>query len=663
MQWICAGDPAQMISPGCSFHFDGLKQTLLSVRSGIEASLSSVSQLLVNYRTTKDVLDLANKVLGVARDTFPDSIPFARTEVANKDLGLRVVLCDWDVACRENIDLGTNQACVFSSANPAMLEKEAKNWLGSQPFIMSSLDSKGLEFDDVIVAFDYDRKVWRVCDKRVASLRMLRELYVAVTRARQRVVVLVKKGVPEMASFFESLNCDFQTTHSHLVLRDFTRVTSAGDWLERAKDFFEGENFRMAARCFDFAKDDGWCRWSQGKDFSMTGNYASAAEEYLAALQIFGLKKDHDLVLQVGLALADRGVSKNVSWDTKNSPFLKEALLVRSESLTRRNRIRIALLGILWEEVMVSDLKDESLTHLFSGYRGNAHFKAKIAETTKEELNAIERVLPLAVADCHCDQARYADSVRVFLFVGDQRGAINATTKALHDVRIGSGVESLPNVVTAWARSGVSSQDPVICTLLKLFQSVEKAASAIAKDALRYLGREIIIAAVDADENVDRLLLHTFSPADFFLEVSAVLENKFKRQHVQVVRWYIEKNDMSSALDFAQKKLKVFKDQHLWELLELLKKLPSWLFDRLKQLRLLFPFAVEFLSSVLIDMERKKQFARSLAGFLGEDWDSPDDFQLLGSAMLFLLDRIATGKNTPTRKQETLGFATLFAVG
>ena len=67
----------QMISPGCSFTFDGLKQTLRA--HGYESSeLRQVEHLLINYRTTKDILMLGNSVLSTARTYFPGAIDFAR---------------------------------------------------------------------------------------------------------------------------------------------------------------------------------------------------------------------------------------------------------------------------------------------------------------------------------------------------------------------------------------------------------------------------------------------------------------------------------------------------------------------------------------------------------------------------------------------------------
>jgi hypothetical protein len=68
-------------------------------------------------------LHLANEVLAVARKEFPGSIPFARAEVAKKDLGLKVVLCEWNTALSQEVRLGINQAIVHSSRDADSLEK------------------------------------------------------------------------------------------------------------------------------------------------------------------------------------------------------------------------------------------------------------------------------------------------------------------------------------------------------------------------------------------------------------------------------------------------------------------------------------------------------------------------------------------------------------
>jgi hypothetical protein len=47
-----------------------------------------------------------------------------------------------------------------SSDDSSALGAKISDWLGNHPFVLSSLDSKGLEFDDVVVAFDMKRKAW-----------------------------------------------------------------------------------------------------------------------------------------------------------------------------------------------------------------------------------------------------------------------------------------------------------------------------------------------------------------------------------------------------------------------------------------------------------------------------------------------------------------------
>ncbi len=139
----------QMISPGCSFTFDGLKQTLLALEGGIEKKLKKVEHLLVNYRTTKDILTLGNQILGIARASFPGAIDYTKPERARKDLGLKVALCSWSAAFGTKAKFGDDQAFIYSSSKSCDLLRDAKVWLDDHPFILSSLESKGLEFLDI----------------------------------------------------------------------------------------------------------------------------------------------------------------------------------------------------------------------------------------------------------------------------------------------------------------------------------------------------------------------------------------------------------------------------------------------------------------------------------------------------------------------------------
>lgn len=138
-----------MISSGCSFTFDGLKQTLLALEGGIEKKLKKVDHLLVNYRTTKDILTMGNQILAAAKRFFPGAIDVAKPERARKDLGLKVAICSWTTAFEAKAKFGEDQAFIYSSSDPDKLLSNATKWLDNHPFILSSLESKGLEFNDV----------------------------------------------------------------------------------------------------------------------------------------------------------------------------------------------------------------------------------------------------------------------------------------------------------------------------------------------------------------------------------------------------------------------------------------------------------------------------------------------------------------------------------
>ena len=89
----------------------------------------------------------------------------------------QVLLCDWNEALREKVVFGTNQALIFCSTNDEKnIHGVFSEWLNDHPFILTPLDSKGLEFDDVVVGFDVERKAWNINSDRISSLRLLREL-------------------------------------------------------------------------------------------------------------------------------------------------------------------------------------------------------------------------------------------------------------------------------------------------------------------------------------------------------------------------------------------------------------------------------------------------------------------------------------------------------
>ena len=153
-----------------------------------------------------------------------------------------------------------NQALVHPSSS--QLSVELTEWLGDHPFVLTSIESKGLEFEDVGVAFDADRKVWNIEEARVDSLKLLRELYVAVTRAKNRLVILVKKHCDAAFRLFRELNCDLNFVKTEFALLEFDSTTTTAEWLKKAHGLFEYEHYQHAAKCFNKAQSTSWSNWT-----------------------------------------------------------------------------------------------------------------------------------------------------------------------------------------------------------------------------------------------------------------------------------------------------------------------------------------------------------------------------------------------------------------
>jgi hypothetical protein len=87
----------------------------------------------------------------VIKRNFPKAIESYQEEEAMKDLGLNVVLLDWNRAlAAQNPAFGPHQAVVFSSDRNLEAINESMNiWLNNHPFVLSSLDSKGTTRSDV----------------------------------------------------------------------------------------------------------------------------------------------------------------------------------------------------------------------------------------------------------------------------------------------------------------------------------------------------------------------------------------------------------------------------------------------------------------------------------------------------------------------------------
>jgi tetratricopeptide (TPR) repeat protein len=417
--------------------------------------------------------------------------------------------------------------------------------------------SIGLEFDDVVVAFQFDRKIWDVDEKRTGSLRMCRELYVAVTRARRRVVILVEKNVDTMVNFFESLDCDLEITDPEVILQEFQKETSREEWFAKGEQMFAEEQYKYAASCFNAALDFGWSSYAQGCHLlAMRRRNEAGAFFRIAAKNFFEagmFEKCLDSFKQL--------ISAEQQWDDADNAIFDEALKKRPDHLDRKEMVAFALLRKSWDTIKFGDLT--AYSSVFQSYRDDANLKAMIEKCSEDERSVIEESLPLVVGDFHVDDGRLAKATELFLRGGDEEAAMAATEAA-----ISSTHHDLPRVATSWrrdekARSKIPEGRAAISLLVTLFESPKDAAMNHANACMKKLGRQIVKLAVESAEDAGAEELYAFSRTGFETDILDALTERYSDNPIDVVHWYRERNDKERALAFATSNMKTWSNEDL----------------------------------------------------------------------------------------------------
>ncbi|KAJ7451097.1 hypothetical protein FB451DRAFT_1566339 [Mycena latifolia] len=291
-----AGDTAQTISVGSSFRFNELKAFLFRIEQRrLETNLRTelcyqptwqprTFQLTVNYRSHAGIVNCAHTVIEVITMLWPYAIDVLDRERGTVD-GLRpVFFTGFDsgnveyeqflFGDREGsyIEFGAQQ-CILVRDDAA--REKLREQVGDIGLIMTLYESKGLEFNDVLLYnFFEDSTVgeaqWRVVlnaledqgnfpaplfDKtRHAGVCVeLKFLYVAITRARNNVWIAdtSAKGEPMRilwTSKDQVQNCTPGTDTPRLAIS-----STVSEWEEQGRKLFANKRYRQSKHCFERA--------------------------------------------------------------------------------------------------------------------------------------------------------------------------------------------------------------------------------------------------------------------------------------------------------------------------------------------------------------------------------------------------------------------------
>lgn len=491
--WIASGDTAQMISSGCSFKFEGMREVLRAIQ-GEEVTLGKVQRLQRNYRLTKAVLDVGNAIIRVMKNNFPEILEYSQPEIAMKDLGLDVVLVDWKKGfAQSNLKFGTQQALIYSTGTGLTkkiggtdeensgLQEKIQQFLPNHPFTLSSLESKGLEFDDVVVVFDFSHGAWNVSDKRVnpqESVKLLRELYVAVTRgkntgqrnvehifcqlsqsslsslaAKRRVVIFVrdKHRFRYMFNFFNDLDCGINTdvdANVELLRLEFDNETTSDTWLKKGHEMFEEEQYRLAASCFKSAESYGWMNRAHGRSLLQArGRHESAKDAFRMSAKHFFDVEDYE-----GCLDAYKDVIEIPPWEDRDNQLLDIALQKLPDYLPRRSMVQLAIDRDSWDIVQKGDLLDTSICQLFEGFQTNGRIEEIVSNCTAGELQAIAKALPLTVAVHYENTKQYSQAIDIYL-LHDLEEAVRQVVDKMDSAELDTR-KAIRTIVNHFERSG-----------------------------------------------------------------------------------------------------------------------------------------------------------------------------------------------------------------
>lgn len=296
-----AGDTAQAISLDSTFRFEDVKKMMFDHFGPANKALNlhqsqlgftKMFTLAKNYRSHQGILALASFVMNLLWSGFPATIDKLAPEIG--DLSgpkpLVVLGCTVDIlrsgsvgsnASEHKVDFGAEQVIIVRDDGSKLVLQDS---IGDAALVLTVAESKGMEFDDVIlwdffsgctdqagirsqIKLKYDRAEFDPRE-RSGMCPVLKNLYVAVTRARNQLFIIetstdtgqtVQKLLTQDSSSSITLT---EITHPGLsdfnirteMMRPSTSVEPAA-WARRAEDLMERRFYKDALVSFRRAGD------------------------------------------------------------------------------------------------------------------------------------------------------------------------------------------------------------------------------------------------------------------------------------------------------------------------------------------------------------------------------------------------------------------------
>ncbi|KAL3635023.1 hypothetical protein CASFOL_022077 [Castilleja foliolosa] len=305
--FVFCGDTAQTIARGIDFRFEDIRSLFYNeflMKSGNcefrgrgeKGLMSDIFCLSQNFRTHTGVLRLSQSVIDVLCYFFPQSIDVLPPETSLIYGESPVVL---EPGSDENqimtifghsgkdvgkwVGFGADQVILVRDD---FAKKEVSNFIGHQALVLTIVECKGLEFQDVLLynffgssplgnqwravyeflqekdLLDVDSQSFPTFSQSKHNILCseLKQLYVAITRTRQRLWICEnnKELSKPMLDYWKRL-CLVQVRKiDDSLAAAMQRASSPDEWKSQGIKLFWEKNYEMATLCFEKAGDETW---------------------------------------------------------------------------------------------------------------------------------------------------------------------------------------------------------------------------------------------------------------------------------------------------------------------------------------------------------------------------------------------------------------------
>ncbi|KAF3432417.1 hypothetical protein FNV43_RR27157 [Rhamnella rubrinervis] len=343
--FVFSGDTAQTIARGVDFRFQDIRSTFYKVfltisscdntyKKSKHVRIVDTFQLSHNFRTHAGVLKLAQSVIDLIYHFFPLSIDVLNPETSFVD-GKTPVLVE-SVNCEKAftdmfggiggpgndlVGFGAEQVVLVRDDN---IRNKISDSIARHALVLTIMECKGLEFQDVLL---YNflgssplKNEWRVIYEYMNEKNLLdspksfpsfdeakhkllcfelKQLYVAITRTRQRLWIFenMEDHSKPVLDYWKKLKIVEVGEFNGSLVEDIQVTSSKEEWNSRGVKLFYENDYKSAMMCFQKAGNTFYEKWVEATSLVAAGRRISGSNSKMAHVY---LKKAAELFDSIG---------------------------------------------------------------------------------------------------------------------------------------------------------------------------------------------------------------------------------------------------------------------------------------------------------------------------------------------------------------------------